>query len=205
MGGVVLRLITGMSSEINQNVMYGLAEYRYDIFVRKMGWPLNCPEGFEQDEFDWPDTVYAIVLDADNKICGCARLLPTNKPYLLSEHFVHLMGDASLPNHSQTWELSRFAISPSRNGGSHSARNWADTVALVRNVITTAIDQGANRLIAVSAVGNERLLKRMGVNVHRISIPQRVDQKPVVAFWIEIDQQTRSALDIDCPSWALSN
>lgn len=201
----MLRLITGMNSEINQNVMYGLAEYRYEIFVKKMGWPLNCPEGFEQDEFDRPDTVYAIVLDADNNICGCARLLPTNKPYLLSEHFVHLMGGAGLPNNSGTWELSRFAIGSSRNGNSHSASNWADTVALVRKVITTAIDLGANRLIAVSAVGNERLLKRMGVHVHRVSIPQRVDQKPVVAFWIEIDQQTRSALGIDCPVRMLSN
>ncbi|UVM49750.1 MULTISPECIES: acyl-homoserine-lactone synthase [unclassified Pseudomonas] len=201
----MLRLITGMNSEINQNVMYGLAEYRYEIFVKKMGWPLNCPEGFEQDEFDRPDTVYAIVLDADNKICGCARLLPTNKPYLLSEHFVHLMGGTGLPNNSETWELSRFAISSSRNGSSHSSNHWADTVALVRKVITTAIELGANRLIAVSAVGNERLLKRMGVNVHRVSVPQRVDQKPVVAFWIEIDQQTLSALDIDCPVRVISN
>ncbi|ROM90787.1 acyl-homoserine-lactone synthase [Pseudomonas brassicacearum] len=201
----MLRLITGMSSEINQNVMYGLAEYRYEIFVKKMGWLLNCPEGFEQDEFDRPDTVYAIALNADNNICGCARLLPTNKPYLLSEHFVYLMGGASLPNHSGTWELSRFAISPTGNGSSHSGRNWADTVALVRKVIATAIDLGADKLIAVSAVGNERLLKRMGVNVHRVSTPQLVDQKLVVAFWIEIDQQTRSALDIDCPSRVLSS
>lgn len=201
----MLRLIAGMSSEINQSVMNGLAEYRYEIFVKKMGWPLSCHEGFEQDEFDRPDTFYAIVLDPDNSVRGCARLLPTTKPYLLSEHFVHLMGGASLPNHPRTWELSRFAITPSKTGTTSATQAWANTVALVRKVLVTALSLGAERLIAVSAVGNERLLKRMGVNVHRIAAPQLIDDKPVIAFWIEIDHQTRSALDIDCPPREFSN
>lgn len=201
----MLRLIAGMSSEINQSVMNGLAEYRYEVFVRKMGWPLSCPEGFEQDEFDRPDTVYAIVLDSDNSVRGCARLLPTTKPYLLSEHFVHLMGGASLPHHSQIWELSRFAITPSKTGTISATQAWANTVALVRKVIVTAISLGAERLVAVSAVGNERLLKRMGVNVHRIAAAQLIDDKPVIAFWIEIDQQTRLALEIDSAPRVVAN
>ena len=65
-----------------------------------------------------------------------------------------------------------------------------------KQVIDVARSKGAFRLIAFTAVGNERLLKRMGVNTRRISAPQLIDNKSVVPFWIEIDDETTSALSL---------
>ncbi|WP_053214145.1 hypothetical protein [Pseudomonas sp. Q12-87] len=67
---------------------------------------------------------------------------------------------------------------------------------LVKEVIDVARSKGAFRLIAFTAVGNERLLKRMGVNTRRISAPRLIDNKSVVPFWIEIDDETTSALSL---------
>jgi N-acyl-L-homoserine lactone synthetase len=51
-------------------------------------------------------------------------------------------------------------------------------------------------LITVSPLGIERLLHRMGVNAHRAGPPMLVDGKPIFACWIEVDQQTLTALDV---------
>lgn len=64
-------------------------------------------------------------------------------------------------------------------------------------IVRVAHAHGANRLIAFSVLGNERLLKRMGVNVHRAAPPQMIEGKPTLPFWIEIDEQTRAALNLD--------
>ncbi|AOE67381.1 N-acylhomoserine lactone synthase [Pseudomonas fluorescens] len=190
----MLTAITGTVGELLPGMARALANYRYEVFVKTLGWPLHCEEGIELDAFDRPDTVYVVACDRDREIFGCARLLPTNGPYLLGEVFPHLMGASSLPFSPGIWELSRFAISQPKGQVLTAAQAWKNTVTLVREVIDVARSKGAFRLIAFSAVGNERLLKRMGVNTRRISPPHLIDNQSVVPFWIEIDDQTTRAL-----------
>lgn len=68
-----------------------LGQYRYRVFIEKLGWQLDTPPGVERDQFDLPDTVHVIVRDKRHGIVGCARLLPTSGPYLLGEVFPQLM------------------------------------------------------------------------------------------------------------------
>jgi acyl homoserine lactone synthase len=190
----MLTAITGTVGELLPGMVGALAKYRYEVFVKALGWPLHCEEGIELDAFDRPDTVYVVACDRDREIFGCARLLPTNGPYLLGEVFPHLMGVSSLPFSADIWELSRFAISQPKGQVLTAAQAWKNTVTLVREVIDVARSKGAFRLIAFSAVGNERLLKRMGVTTRRISPPHLIDNQSIVPFWIEIDDQTTRAL-----------
>ena len=74
-----------------------LAEYRYKIFIEQLGWQLPTKDGLEQDDFDSDETLYVVGQSEDNTICGCARLLSTSSPYLLSEVFPFLMGTAKPP------------------------------------------------------------------------------------------------------------
>ncbi|NWA29714.1 N-acylhomoserine lactone synthase [Pseudomonas gingeri] len=198
----MLQTITGTAAELGSRVETALASYRYKIFLEKLGWPLPSKNGEEVDEFDRTDTVYVIAKDQCGEICGCARLLPTTRPYLLREIFPELMGDIPLPNSADTWELSRFSATPLNEPSSNTAQAWKNTCTLVAETVSAAIQLGASRLIAFSAVGNERLLRRMGVSVHRVSAPQLIDSKPVLAFWIEIDEQTKTALNITSRSSA---
>jgi len=180
-----------------------LAEYRYKIFIEQLGWQLPTKDGLEQDDFDSDETLYVVGQSEDNTICGCARLLSTSSPYLLSEVFPFLMGTAKPPCSDRIWELSRFSVN--RLTSSHRAIIDVEesTRVMLAASIACAMEHGAERLITVSPLGIERLLLRMGVNAHRAGPPQRVDGKPIFACWIEIDQQTKDALHMSAASQEL--
>lgn len=189
-----MQTISARRSEFAPEMENALAEYRHKIFIERLGWPLPVEDGKERDQFDHPDTLYVVTRDDSGAICGCARLLPTTKPYLLSEVFPHLLGGAAVPRATEVWELSRFAAATvSPNSNVDAAVN---TRKLLAAAVKNASEQGAQRLITVSPLGIERLLQRMGVHAHRAGAPVLVDGKPVFACWIEIDQQTVDALGI---------
>ncbi|TFW02322.1 N-acylhomoserine lactone synthase [Oxalobacteraceae bacterium OM1] len=173
---------------------HALARYRHDIFIRRLGWKLPVDDGLERDQFDDPDTFYVLSRDAHGAICGCACLLPTTRPYLLSEVFPDLMGGAPLPNGPDVWELSRFSATPA--DPACDVDPAANTRLLLAAVVESALHLGARRLISVSPLGVERLLHRMGVHAHRAGPPRLVDGKPVFACWIELDATTRTALGV---------
>lgn len=180
-----------MSSELET----ALAQYRHKIFIERLGWPLPVENGLERDQFDHPDTLYVMVREPSGAICGCARLLRTTEPYLLSEVFQHLLAGESIPRSHDVWELSRFAAaSTDPESNIDAARNTRNLLAAS---VKAAAEQGAKRLITVSPLGIERLLYRMGVHAHRAGPPMLADGKPIFACWIEIDAQTCAALEIE--------
>ncbi|WP_437881578.1 acyl-homoserine-lactone synthase [Pseudomonas sp. LRF_L74] len=178
-------MIVGNRVQMCPAVFLALTRYRYEVFVEQMGWALPCAKGEELDQFDQPDTVYVLTRDASREIVGCARLIPTDRPFLLGEVFPQLMGATPLPSSKQVWELSRFSSRRSLDYRMKSAQGWHDTTWLMRNVISVVHTLG-RRLIALSASGNECLLRRMGGSTQRIAQPQLVDDLPVVQFWIDI-------------------
>lgn len=184
----------GKSSTLSPELETALAEYRHKIFIERLGWTLPVENGLERDQFDHADTLYVVAREPNGAICGCARLLPTTDPYLLSEVFPQLLGGLPIPCARDVWELSRFAAaSTTPDSGIDPATNTRNLLAAA---VRSAAEQGATRLITVSPLGIERLLYRMGVHSHRAGPPVLVDGKPVFACWIEIDEQTRTALDI---------
>lgn len=61
-----------------------MARHRYEVFVRRLGWTLGYPDGWE---FDREDTVYVMALDSGRQDRGVAGLLPTTRPCLYREVF----------------------------------------------------------------------------------------------------------------------
>src|SRR4051812_19964745 len=104
-----MRFISGTESSFTKATAARLASYRYRVFVEKLGWELDTAKGEERDQFDRPDTVHVLALDDDDAPIGCARLLPTTAPYLLSDVFPQLLNGLAMPRSPQIWELSRFA------------------------------------------------------------------------------------------------
>nr|WP_281255015.1 acyl-homoserine-lactone synthase [Noviherbaspirillum humi] len=174
-----------------------LAAYRYRIFIERLGWSLPVKEGEEEDQFDRPDTVYVVAQEKDGSLSGCARLLPTTRPYLLGEVFPGLLWGMPIPRSPEVWELSRFAAAPLSGGSGMDQAKL--TRGLLAAAVRAAFARGAKRLITVSPLGVERLLYRMGVHSHRAGPPSMIDGKPVFACWIELDEQTFAALGIAQP------
>ena len=189
---------SGTSGQLQAGLESDLAVYRHKVFVEQLGWQLpSAQPGFERDQFDRPDTVYVVARDASGDICGCARLLSTQQAYLLATVFPSLLGEQPAPCSAQVWELSRYTTqvvageATSRNEASERFR------VLLKGVVETALAKGAQRLITFSYIGVERIARNFGLHVHRAGAPQMIDGKPVLAFWIELDAQTCSALGIE--------
>ncbi len=168
---------------------YGeLAAYRYRVFVEHLGWELGCPPEQEADQFDREDTVYVVSRTDEGDINGCARLLPTSRPYLLQEVFPQLLNGAGPPAADDIWELSRFTAVDlaglQEPGGGRFSSPVA--VALLHESIACAARLGARCLITVSPLGVERLLRRAGFRAHRAGPPTMVDGHPLFACWIEV-------------------
>eukprot|EP01037_Dinobryon_pediforme_P025485 gene25485-27658_t len=150
-----MQVFYSKANELTNSEALALYAYRYAVFVERLGWELpGANDGIEIDQFDRPDTIHVIARDEAGVVCGCARLLPTVRPYLLSDVFPELMCNEPLPQTADVWELSRFASN--------------DLKALMTETIKCATEQGAKRLIAVTSKGVDRILRRLGINWYPI-------------------------------------
>ena len=180
-----MEFITGTSQNLSEEVFVGLARYRHKVFVETLGWDLATQAGLELDQFDRPDTVYVVARE-EGRYVGVARLLPTVRPYLLGEVFPQLMGDALPPSSPDVWELSRFAAIDFHSNALPGQFWSPTTIGLLHAVKSCALRHQASRLIAVTTVSVERLLRKTGFLVHRAGPPQIIDGYPLSACWIEL-------------------
>lgn len=184
-----MNVISGMKDELPQGLYTGLGAYRHEVFVKMLGWDLATPMGCEQDQFDRPDTVYVLSRDDEQSITGCARLLPTTRPYLLSEVFPQLLNGLPPPCSEDVWELSRFAAVDVKGAAAPARSQLSSPIAveILRESIRAAAAFGAKRLITVSPIGIERLLRHANFRAHRAGPPMVIGGHPLFASWIEIE------------------
>jgi N-acyl-L-homoserine lactone synthetase len=187
--GAAAMVIAGNTETLSDELFSKIGHYRHKVFVETLGWELKTRNGLELDQFDRPDTQYMVSQDDLGQVNGCARLLPTNQPYLLGEVFPELMNGLPLPCSSDVWELSRFAAVDFNSRTSSALAQFSSGIAatLLREAIDYAAANGAKRLITVSPIGIERLLSYTGVHAHRAGPPMIINGHPIFACWIEIE------------------
>lgn len=183
-----MNVISGNTGVLSKVLLSHVANYRYKVFIETLGWELSTQNCEELDQFDRDDTVYVVAQDNQGRVNGCARLLPTDRPYLLGDVFPQLMNGLPLPNSSDVWELSRFAAVDFNHQTMSSLAQFSSPIAikLLQESIACAAAQGAKRLITVSPIGIERLLRRAGFHAHRAGPPMIIDGHPIFACWIEV-------------------
>lgn len=185
-----MEFISGPTHHLPEKTPYNLARYRFQVFVEELGWKLDTNNGIELDQFDRPDTQYIVARDEYEQIIGCARLLPTTKPYLLEEVFPQLLNGKKPPKSEEVWELSRFTALNLNNQDSIQPNQLSSksTLQLLDKVIEYAKQHGAKRLISVSPIGVERLLRNTKYHTHRAGPPMVIDGHPLIACWIYLDE-----------------
>jgi acyl homoserine lactone synthase len=194
-------VISGAARDLSMDLLSKIAAYRYRVFVDTLQWDLPSEDGIELDQFDDPATVYVATHDEFGDLTGVARLLPTNRPYLLREIFPQLLNGLTPPCSPEIWELSRFAAidfnkGPTSQGGLSSPT----AVRLLRAAIACAAARGAERLITVSPLGIERLLRRAGFRSHRAGPPVIIDGHPLCACWIELTDAVAGTDNVSGPA-----
>lgn len=194
-----MNIISGTAGSL-MGAYQQVASYRHKVFVENLGWDLHSPDGLEQDQFDRPDTVYVAARDEMGEICGCARLLPSTRPYLLSEVFPQLLNGMAPPSSPDVWELSRFATINFNSPDNFNSPNLSPlrqmssdiTLDLLYAVVDCAAKQEAKRLITVTTLGVERLMRNTGLQTHRAGPPMKIDGHLIIASWIEVSDSASS-------------
>lgn len=188
-----MQVVKGRQEELPLGLYPELLGYRHKVFVGQLGWELETDGIVEKDQFDHEETFYVITQDDAGSITGCARLLPTTKSYLLGDVFPQLFNGLPVPCTPDVWELSRFAaVDFSAKTKTHAGQFSSPiTLALLKEAVAFAAQMGAKRLVTVSPVGIERLLKHTGFHAHRAGPPMIVDGHPIFACWIEIPEDMR--------------
>jgi len=190
-----VRFVSGTAGELPADVLLGVGRYRNQVFVKKLGWQLECRDSLEYDQFDRDDTVYVVAQNDAGEIIGTARLLSTARPYLLSEIFPQLLHGLPAPASNDVFELSRFAAVDftSSSGRSEGQFSSATAVGLLKASLRCAVEHGAKRVITVSPVGVERLLRAANFRAHRAGPPVLVDKDPLFACWIHCEASLADA------------
>lgn len=188
-----MKIIAGTADTLPAGLLFDIARYRYQVFVERLGWELQPTGRLELDQFDRRDTCYIAATNRSGEMAGTARLLSTLQPYLLQEVFPGLMGEAPMPRAADIWELSRFAALDPQADATGAAANFASPLALdlLAAAFSVAADAGVKRLISVSPVGIERILRHAGVQCARAARPVTVAGRSLIACWIEVDRQWR--------------
>lgn len=183
-----MEILAGRPGQLEARVLDNVERYRHKVFVETLGWDLVTEQGRERDQFDSDETIYLAARDESENIIGTGRLLPTTGPYLLGDVFPQLMGGAEVPRDARVWELSRFAAVDftSPNAGALGQFSSEVTIALFHSALDVAEAHGAERIITVSPLGVERLLRRKGIQAHRAAPPMVVGGHPIFACWIDI-------------------
>lgn len=142
---------------------------------------------------------YIVASNDRGDVDACWRLLPTQGPNMLRDVFPELLHGQPAPCAADVWELSRFAIATDRVSADDGAANpqigfGALSVALMAESTRFAQQNGIARFVTVTTAAIERMLKKQGLNIHRLGPPLRVGHVLTVATFIEIDHITLKAL-----------
>ena len=189
MSAASLRVIAGSPADLPPGYLERVGRYRHQVFIERLGWSLPSREGCELDRFDRADTVHVAVEDEKSRIAGCARLLPTTRPYLLADVFPQLLHGAPPPRDERIWELSRFACMDFSQPASTPLAQFSSssTALLLRGAMDCAARRGAQRLITVSPLGIERLVRRLRVRASQAAAPLAIAGQMMFACWIEVE------------------
>jgi acyl homoserine lactone synthase len=93
------------------NPIVSMFELRFRAVIERQDWDVPSWQSMEYDDFDNPATTYFVWRDADDAVRGCARLYPTDRPYMLKKAFSQLVTNDTLPHNDMTiWEGSRLCV-----------------------------------------------------------------------------------------------
>jgi len=188
-------IVAGKLNDLPFEIKHTLGTYRFDVFMRRLGWALPNAIGnaiAEWDQFDGEETVQIVALDSRRQICGSARLLPTTAPYLL-QHLLPASSGLALPSSPTVWELSRFAGSIAHN----RSTDMTSGMQLFPHVLAIAMSLGATCVIGAVTRSIARLYRRFGLDLQCIGPEHEISGFPFLVCTIELTSTTFVELGLD--------
>jgi len=156
--------------------------------LNRLQWDVHARGDLERDCYDLLGPIYGLCLDPHRKVVGCWRLLPTTGPYMLRDLFPTLIGAHEMPASHRVWEISRFAVSDA--GKEIGSSNSLQTVTglLLCGLLECALNFSIQRIVAVTDLRFEKILKRAGMQTSRFCQPRPIGSVMSTAGWVDVSE-----------------
>lgn len=187
----LIQIIHGQDIHDHKDAMEQVWHLRHEVFVVEKNWQaLNKPDKREIDQFDDDHAVHMLFWD-DEEVVGYQRMLPTTRPYLLTDVYPHLC-EAELPQSPNVWEWTRFAVKTEH-------RTRGRMLSPIANQLLSAIVEWglASNVSSIIIEMNPLWLLRLA-QLHFRTVPlgllQKIDGEDVLAVQAHFDQRTLDQL-----------
>jgi acyl-homoserine lactone synthase len=191
----MVHLVVGATNSSCPDLLTMMFRQRYEIFVKEKGWKLKTYDGLEFDNYDTLRSVYLIGLDDGGDIVASMRMNTTDGPHMLADIFSD-MCENGIPRGTDTWELTRGALSKNLRRSGHWGRMQC---ALVE----AALLFGVKRACGLFTVDHVMRQMRGGSDARPLGQPKDIDGEANVAFEfplnVEVLQRTRDVYKIKGP------
>lgn len=179
----------------NRNYLNQMHRLRAAVFGIRLEWDVTITEQGERDQYDDLRPTYILAIFTDQKVVGCARLLPASGPTMLERTFPQLLERGSLDAHAAVVESSRFCVDTSLAAGRGGTLHQV-TLTMFAGIIEWSMANGYNEIVTATDLRFERILKRAGWPMSRLGDPVAIGNTTAVAGSLPAD---RASFNTVCP------
>ncbi|MCW0021382.1 acyl-homoserine-lactone synthase TraI [Rhizobium sp. BT-226] len=178
---------------------------RARVFKERLSWNVRCAKGMEYDKFDALSPTYIIALTSQNRVVGCARLLPATGPTMLAAIFPQLLPSGRLDAHARMIESSRFCVDTGWQEGRVDGSLHKVTIAMFAGIVEWCLLNGYSEIATATDVRFERILKRVGWPLRRLGPPTLINETCSVAGILPADPTSFERLrpQVYCSTFAV--
>jgi acyl-homoserine lactone synthase len=176
----MLHAVTHENRSLYQAQLEQGYKLRYEIFVKERKWNnLQREDQREIDQFDTEDAIHLLALTGhDQHVVGGCRLLPTVKPYLLTDIFPQLC-QRPIPRGPAIFEWGRLYVAPAHREG--HAMSVIST-QIMAGMVEFCLDHGIEQLAVVSELYWLPRFLALGLAPEPLGLPQAVENIPTLAY-----------------------
>ena len=163
---------------------------RYRVFRERLDWDVQVSGDLELDTFDVLDPHYLLLRNCDGSIGGCVRLLPSSGPTMLRDTFPSLLGGQPAPEEEDIWESSRFALDLPPTAPKGAVGIAVGTYELFAAMIEFGRSRNLRRIVTVTDMRMERILRRAGWPLVRLGEPEMIGNTRALAGFLDISEES---------------
>jgi acyl homoserine lactone synthase len=156
-------------------------QLRARVFSDRLGWEVDVSAGCESDGFDALRPTYVLAVTETGQLAGCARLLPSLGPTMVTGVFPSLLPDGHLIGHAAVIESSRFCVDTALAEGRGDGSIHEATLTMFAGIIEWCFANGYTEIVTVTDLRFERILARVGWPLQRLGEPKKIGVTMAVA------------------------
>lgn len=126
------------------DVLPQLFRLRWRQFAERQSYAVPTYKDMEYDQYDNLATVYLVWIDGQGLVRGTSRLNPTDRPYMLSDLWAHMV-TGPLPSSADVWEGTRICIDKDIDAALRLRIKWE----LVLGYLEYGLASGITRYVGI--------------------------------------------------------